>query len=254
MSVRVFPHVLGRDSQVHLLRGTGMANTYVLGRKRLVVVDPGAASSANAVLDFVTQELQRKASDVQEIVVTHLHCDHIGGVADLADATGAKVALSRAAKGYVDGSRRMRWAPLSRWLRMMRLWRGTEFSVPSLGDLYRMPWTGSPLARRHVTPFRVSRWLEDGEPLVRGDAALRWKVVASPGHTDDSICLHDAKARALLTGDVVLGVSGRAIFNPFFAFDREQRATEKRLASLRVSRVFPGHGLPVAGAPEGLVR
>ena len=252
--IRFFPHALGRDSQVHLLRGTGMANTYVLGSKRLVVVDPGAASTAEAVLDFVTQELKRKPADVAEIVVTHLHCDHIGGVADLADATGAKVALARAAKGYVDGTRRMRWAPIGRWLRMMALWRGTEFSLPSIGDLYAMPWSGSPLARRHLTPFRVSRWLADGEPLVSGDAALRWKVVSSPGHTDDSICLHDAKAHALITGDVVLGVSGRAVFNPFFAFDEEQRRTERRLKGLRVKRVFPGHGLPVAGAPEELIR
>jgi hydroxyacylglutathione hydrolase len=245
MSVRVFPDVLGRQSRVHLVRGTGMANTYVLGSRRLVVVDPGAASSAAAVLDFVTQELHRKASDIAEIVVTHLHCDHIGGVADLADATGAKVAISKAAKGYVQGTRTMRWAPVVRWLRMMAMWRGTEFSLPSLVDLARMPWAGSPLARRHTTPFRVSRWLSDGEPLVAGDDTLRWKIVGAPGHTDDSICLFDRKTRSLLTGDVVLGVSGRAVFNPFFAWDREQAETETRLKRLAPRFVFPGHGMPV---------
>ncbi|HVO30007.1 MAG TPA: MBL fold metallo-hydrolase [bacterium] len=244
------PFVLGRDSHVHLLRGTGMANTYVLGKKRLVVVDPGAASSAEAVLDFVTQELRRTPADIREIVVTHLHCDHIGGVADLADATGATVALSREAKGYVDGSRRMRWGPLDRWLKMVAMWRGTEFSVPSLADLYRMPWAGSPLTRRHAVPFRVGRWLADREPLVPGDSTLRWKVVASPGHTDDSICLHDAKAGSILTGDVVLGFYGRARFNPFYAFDEHVEATTKKLLRLRVRRVFPGHGQPVTGGIE----
>ena len=135
---------------------------------------------------------------------------------------------------------------------MISLWRGTEFSLPSFTDLARMPWTGSPLARRHVVPFRVGRWLSDGDPLASGDPALRWRVLASPGHTDDSICLHDAKGRALLSGDVVLGVFGRAVFNPFFAFDEDQARTERRLKALKVRRVFPGHGLPVAGTVEDL--
>src|SRR5579859_1835633 len=212
----------------HLLR-TGMANTYVLGRRRLVVVDPGAASSAGLVLDFVTQELGRKPADVSEIVVTHLHCDHIGGVAELAEATGAKVAMGRAARRYVEEGQAMRWAPLSRWLAMVALWRGTDFRVPAFGDLVRMPWTGSPLSRRHHTPFRVTRWLEDGEPV----AAEGWRVVSAPGHTDDSICLWAGQGRALISGDVVLGVHGRPLFNPFFAFDEAMSRTRARLGDLR---------------------
>lgn len=247
MRITAHPHVLGRDSHVHLLRGTGMANTYVLGRTRLVVVDPGAASTADAVLDFVTQELGRKAADVHEIVVTHLHCDHIGGVGDLAAATGAGIALSREAKGYIDGTKKMRWGPIDRWLKMLAMWRGTEFSMPSLADVYRMPWAGSPLARRHYVPFRVTRWLSDREPLATGDPSLRWKVVAAPGHTDDSICLYDARGKAILTGDVVLGFDGRAVFNPFYAFDEHVEATTKKLTGLRVGKVFPGHGRPVHG-------
>lgn len=242
--MRITPFLLGRRAPAHLLRGSGMANTYVLGgaREGLVVVDPGAASSATAVLDFVTQELGRRPADVTEIVVTHLHCDHIGGVAALAGVSGARVAMSKRARPYVEGSKRMRWAPLHRWLEMMSLYKETEFSLPSFSDLWRMPWAGSPLARRHGLPFRVSRWLADREPLRDADA---WRVVASPGHTDDSICLHHRKAEALVSGDVVLGVSGKACFNPFYAFDVEQPRSERRLLKLAARRVLPGHGLPV---------
>ena len=242
MSVKAFPFLLGRGIPAHLLRGTGMANTYVLGARRggLVVVDPGAASSADAVLEFVTQELGARATDIREIVVTHLHCDHIGGVERLSAESGAPVAMSVHAKPYVEGKKRMKWAPLSRWLEMVSMYRETEFTMPSLGDLVRMPWAGSPLARTHALPFRVSRWLADREPVAAG-----WRVVASPGHTDDSICLHHAKGKAIVTGDVVLGVAGRACFNPFFAFEDEQPRTEKRLLKLRARRVLPGHGLPV---------
>ena len=241
--MKAFLFLLGRRAPAHLLRGTGMANTYVLGTgSRLVVVDPGAASSAGAVLDFVTQELGRRASDISEIVVTHLHCDHIGGVAALAGESGARVAMSVRARPYVEGTKRMRWAPIHRWMEMMTLYRQTDFTLPSFGDIVRMPWAGSPLARRHGLPFRVTRWLEDREPL--GDAA-GWRVVASPGHTDDSICLHHGKAKALVSGDVVLGVAGKACFNPFYAFDEDQPRSERRLLKLAAERVLPGHGVPV---------
>ena len=136
----------------------------------------------------------------------------------------------------------MRWAPVGRWLEMMKLYRETEFTMPSFGDLVRMPWAGSPLARRHGVPFTVARWLADREPLAEPGG---WRVVAAPGHTDDSICLHHAKVKALVSGDVVLGVAGRACFNPFYAFDDEQPRSERRLLRLRARRVLPGHGLPV---------
>ena len=255
MTFRSFPFLLGRGAPAHLLRGSGMANTYVLGSGRLVVVDPGAASSADAVLDFVTQELGRRPADIAEIVVTHLHCDHIGGVARLAGASGARVAMSRRARPYVEGRARMRWAPLSRWLEMVALYRETEFTMPSLGDIVRMPWAGSPLARRHGLPFRVDRWIADREPIV---AAPGWRVVPAAGHTDDSICLHHAKARALVSGDAVLGVAGKARFNPFFAHDEAQRRSERTLLALGARRVLPGHGLPVLrggiDASSGVVR
>lgn len=240
--MKAFPFLLGRGAPAHLLRGTGMANTYVLGSTRLTVVDPGAASSAAAVLDFVTQELRRKPADIAEIVVTHLHCDHIGGVAALAGASGATVAMSTRARPYVEGTARMRWAPIRRWLEMVSMYRETEFTLPSFGDIVRMPWAGSPLARKHGLPFAVTRWLADKEPLAGSGG---WRVVAAPGHTDDSICLHHAKAKALVSGDVVLGVAGRACFNPFYAFDDDEPRSERRLLRLGARRVLPGHGMPV---------
>src|SRR2546421_454456 len=50
-----------------------------------VVVDPG--SEAHLVLG----ELERLGARCAAILVTHTHYDHIGGVADLAQASGAPV-------------------------------------------------------------------------------------------------------------------------------------------------------------------
>ena len=67
-------------------------NCYVVRRERgapeLVVVDPGDDATT------LRLELARTGGTVAGILVTHTHYDHIGAVADLAEATGAPVYVS----------------------------------------------------------------------------------------------------------------------------------------------------------------
>ena len=67
-------------------------NCYVVrserGAPELVVVDPGDDSTT------LRLELAKTGGTVAAILVTHTHYDHIGAVADLAEATGAPVYVS----------------------------------------------------------------------------------------------------------------------------------------------------------------
>ena len=67
-------------------------NCYVVrterGAPELVVVDPGDDAAT------LRLELARTDGAVAAILVTHTHYDHIGAVADLAEATGAPVYVS----------------------------------------------------------------------------------------------------------------------------------------------------------------
>jgi hydroxyacylglutathione hydrolase len=67
-------------------------NCYVVrahrGAEACVVVDPGADAAA------LSLELAGLGTRCAAILVTHTHWDHIGGVADLADGTGAPVHVS----------------------------------------------------------------------------------------------------------------------------------------------------------------
>ena len=67
-------------------------NGYVVRRERgsseAVVVDPGGDAAQ------LRLELARAGASCMAILVTHCHWDHIGGVADLAEGTGAPVYVS----------------------------------------------------------------------------------------------------------------------------------------------------------------
>ncbi len=85
--------------------------------------------------------------------------------------------------------------------------------------------------------------VEDGDLIEAGPWSLR--VLWTPGHTRGSICLYSEEARLLFSGDTVFpgGYYGR--------YDGETGRREeivnslKRLTSLDVEMMLPGHGMPV---------
>lgn len=64
-----------------LMTGAG-TNTYLIGRKNLIVIDPGPASPTH--LENLITAIQTLQATPQAIVVTHHHADHSGGAAALA--------------------------------------------------------------------------------------------------------------------------------------------------------------------------
>ena len=60
---------------------------------------------------------------------------------------------------------------------------------------------------------------------------------------------HDIKTTviALLSGDAVVTLDGRAWFNPEWVDAAASRESEERLRALSVRYLLPGHGLPISG-------
>ncbi|KAH3765055.1 metallo-beta-lactamase superfamily Hydrolase [Pelomyxa schiedti] len=58
-----------------------------------------------------------------------------------------------------------------------------------------------------VQPFEVSRWLNEGDLIylddAREDPNLALRVMITPGHTPDSLCLHAPFERRLFVGDMI---------------------------------------------------
>ena len=108
-------------------------------------------------------------------------------------------------------------------------------------------------------------WRTGADGLVDGDvvevAGTRLEVVATPGHTRDSVSLlvtHDdldGEVTDLLTGDTVLGAGTTVITHPGGDLGDYLASLDRLLALVAergVRRVLPGHG-PVVTDPAGVL-
>ncbi|MGC0411078.1 glyoxylase-like metal-dependent hydrolase (beta-lactamase superfamily II) [Streptomyces sp. SAI-195] len=151
---------------------------------------------------------------------------HLRNVVDTAERAGKRIALTLLTHGHPDHAEgAARFAEL------------TRTNVRALDPALRLGDEG----------------LAAGD--VIGVGGLELRVVASPGHTADSLCFHLPADRAVLTGDTVLGRGTTMVAHPDGRLG-DYLDSLRRLRSLTaddgVHTVLPGHG-PVLDDAQGVV-
>lgn len=216
----------------------GTSNAYVLFGEPLTLVDTGVASEAGlAALEKALEGRGRRVEDIERIVLTHKHADHMGLAATLKDLSGAEVYVHEADLESValHDEREEQWARIV--IDRMRAWGVPSRILDGAGEFRR----GRPVLARSVaaTPFI------DGQTLPMNGERL--EILHMPGHTMGSACVR--WGRRLFSGDHVLpeitpnvgiGELERADTLALYLASLERAA---RLAEAELT-VFPGHGEP----------
>lgn len=209
-----------------------MANTFLIDDEQLIVVDPGSELNVHLLCNYVQRFLHRSPTDIDLIVLTHLHPDHTAGVEALRSVCQAPVAASLAIQHLAQEEQRIgKVVP-----------RISHFAGQLLpGPLHHFDLF--PPAYTQQMQF-IDLWLEDVAGLP---SHPDWRVIASPGHTPESLCLYNAFTYELLCGDTVITLSGGAPLLRGGSNRHELEETLRVLRSLRVYYLYPGHGRPILG-------
>ena len=186
-------------------------NTYLMrSSEKNILIDPGHAVHFDHVQEGL-HRLDLAMADIDLIICTHAHPDHIEAASLFAD-TPALFALHAAE------------------------WRLVEEMAPFLRASMRV----DPEA------FTPDFFLTEGD-LTVGD--IRFEVYHTPGHSPGSATIYWPAAKALFPGDLIFK-DGLGRTDLPGGNGTQLKDSIRRMAAMDADWLLPGHGEPISGAAD----
>lgn len=225
----------------------GRVNVYLIEDRPLTLVDAGPNSGTSFdVLQRGVAALGHALEDIELVVLTHQHIDHLGLVSLVSARSGAEVAAIDEAVPYVENFSREAQAD-DDFARAIMLRHGIPEDVVAALQAVSLAF------RARGARVEVTRPLRDGDALALRDRTLH--VHHRPGHSPTDTIFHDRERRILIAADHLLGhiSSNPLISRPRDGSPDRPQALVQYLDSLAATRemdvdlVLPGHGDPITG-------
>jgi glyoxylase-like metal-dependent hydrolase (beta-lactamase superfamily II) len=235
---------------IHRLRiptpfAVGRVNCYLLEDEPLTLVDTGPNSGK--ALDELQGQLGERGytiDDLELVILTHQHIDHLGLVEIIVEHSGAEVAaLGLAAErlaNFADDAEGEDQFAVELMLRN-GIPQEVAFALQSVSRSFR-GWGAK---------AEVTRRLEDGEKLALRDRTLQ--VLHRPGHSPSDTVFWDEQRRILIAADHLIAhiSSNPLISRPLDGSSQRTQALVTYIESMKKTREMPaeivlsGHGEPI---------
>jgi glyoxylase-like metal-dependent hydrolase (beta-lactamase superfamily II) len=225
----------------------GSVNVWLLRGDPLTLIDTGPANEqALAALERGLRAHGVRLEDVEQVLATHHHLDHVGLAAALQQRSGAVVAVPERVAEY--GARYAQHVVAERaFSHELMATHGVPTGVIDDNEDF---WE---FIHRNSADFRADIPLRDGDRVRAGDRTLR--VVERPGHSASDALLVDEDDRLAFVGDHLLaGISSNTEIYPLAGTDDARPPTRlvylenlRRTARMPLRRLLTGHGPEVTG-------
>lgn len=168
-------HLLKLDFEITLSPDKKLprfVNILLIFGKKITLVDTGVKGCEKLIFEYI-REQKRDLSEIETIILSHSHPDHIGSAATIKELTGCKVLAHKAENNWIENIEN----------------QNQERPVPGFFML----------VDRSVM---VDDFLEDGQEL-KIDTGLTLKFIHSPGHSKGSLNILFKENKFLFTADSI---------------------------------------------------
>lgn len=205
----------------------GINTCYVIKEKGAIMIDGGPPKMSTTFLKRM-KDVSIDPEEIQLIVLTHGHFDHVGSAKEIQEITGAKITIHE--KDRMDLER-----GFSKWPKGVTTWGKISSSIfkPLLKNKINFP------------SFKADIIMDDSEVLLN-EFGIAGRILYTPGHTLGSVSV------LLDSGEVFAGCLAHNrfpfTFRPTLPIYAENlsliKESWRKLIDAGAKMVYPGHGKP----------
>jgi hydroxyacylglutathione hydrolase len=167
-------HLLKLDFEINL-KGQKLnrfVNCIIIFGKKITLIDSGVKGSAPKIFDYI-KECGRDFEDIETVILSHSHPDHMGSAAEIKKITGCRVLAHEGEKGWIEN--------IETQVR--------ERPVPGFFDLVD-------------ESAGIDGFLDHGQ-IIKADEDIKLRIIHSPGHSRGSINILFEEDKILFTADSI---------------------------------------------------
>lgn len=168
-------HLLRLDFQINMnphKKIDRFVNCIIVFGNKITLIDTGTKGSFNNIFAYI-REHGRDISDIETVILSHSHPDHIGSAAEIKNITGCRILAHKNEKN---------------WIENIEI-QNSERPVPDFFELVDKS-------------VKIDAFLEHGQE-IRVDKNITMKVIHSPGHSKGSVNILFLEDRILFTADSI---------------------------------------------------
>jgi glyoxylase-like metal-dependent hydrolase (beta-lactamase superfamily II) len=202
----------------------GKSNTYLFSSNDLVIlIDTGCSKNLNPLEQALNQN-ELEITDIDYIIVTHSHYDHVGHLAEIKEKSGATILAHRDAVDYLKKGH-------------------TPFPDGTMLPFKVISKAGNRFfsSGGRFTPVKPDIIIEGDYDLSTSETSF--EIIHTPGHTSGSICMIINNESAIV-GDTLFNVIPGTVYPPFANDEKELIKSWEKLLDTGSNIFYPGHGKP----------
>jgi glyoxylase-like metal-dependent hydrolase (beta-lactamase superfamily II) len=208
--------------------GVGLVQVYVVVGRRTAIIDTGVADSPDAYIAPALEAVGLSLDNVDYILNTHGHGDHIGGNHRVKERSHAQVMIHAADAPFITDPSYAVDGPIS-FVQIAK-----SAGLPNAAQIESAARAGL------GAPAKVDRVLHDGDTIDLGNNIVL-RVVHTPGHSAGSVCFYWQHGKVLFSGDSIQIRGARQGTLPLYFLANDYKASMRRLQGLDIDLLCLGH-------------